>query len=450
MTLKATKIVLRMRPPGKAWRTVATTTAGADAVAIGDAVIAWTRPTPRDHPEPGRLAFTLLVPDGALDQSLLAYDTEFTISARLRTYSASGWGADVQVQNGVVDFDPLHLIGRGWVTSWRRGANRRHDGRRAYAVEGIDIFGRAAATRLAAAPWPKYQTVAQRIAAINAASPSGQLLDPATLQVTREAFDVDSATGLDVIKRHCPISWTLVETGAGISFASRPNRNARYDGQELKFSLAGNLLVTEVPAKLVEDTGRQVDRGSVVSDVAVTAYWGTETARRQVTWRDTSAGYSSSRVTVDTDERITDSTRIETWARQLMAESKGAPRRLPSPHRVIVEVPERYRLDYLVRLPWRSHPHLLRIVDAPEDIDELQYVTGGSLTISGTKLKLAVETFPARLFGARSIRYSDLPRTANRPRIKQTWTVIGPTQTKTRIGDAYASFAPWPTTFDIS
>ena len=43
MTLKATEIVLRMRPPGKAWRTVATTTAGADAVAIGDAVIAWTR-----------------------------------------------------------------------------------------------------------------------------------------------------------------------------------------------------------------------------------------------------------------------------------------------------------------------------------------------------------------------------------------------------------------------
>lgn len=449
MSVRLRNAIIRMRPPGGAWHTIATSIAGTSAVAVGAVTISWGQPTPRDHPAPGSITFTLLVPDGSLDEAILAYDTEVIIEAELDVWDGA-WGPWRQY---ILDVGWIYTrpLARGWLTRWTRGNRRRHDGRRAYSVTCLDVLGRAAATKLAAAPWPASHDPAQRVAAINAASPAGPLLAPGSY-VTSEAYDVDNAAALDVIHRHCPIAFAACETVTGITTYRRPNKNPRYAGQELQFSALGGVGLVPVQADMIEDTGREMDRTSVVSDVGVTAYWASETQRRTVTYRDPSAAYSSSRYTVDTDERIINSAEVASWANALISESRTAVRRIPPGHRVRLGL-ERVNagLADLFVLGPRSTARILDIIDAPPDLDALQYVQGGTLTIAGLDMRLVLDTSPARLFGTRTMRYADLPRDARRPRIRGTNQVLGPLTWKTRISETHAvSFAPWPDPYDYT
>lgn len=448
---------ISMKPPGGAWTTVATTLAGSNAVAVGDVEITWGQPTPRDQPDPGKIAFTLLVPDNSPAETLLAYDTEVLIEAELDTYyqASNGIGAWTQKIEYYPTYNTWWPLGRGWLTSWTRTTHRRPDGRRAYNITCIDIIGRAAATHLAATPWPNTHTPAQRVAAINAASPSGPLLDPTALNITTEAYDVDNATALDVLGRHCPINILLVETATGIVPLTRPNRNPRYTGNELQFSVAGGVNAITVQADMIEDTGREMDRTSVISEVSVNAYWGTETSRREQTWRAPTAAYSSSRHNVDTDQRLDPTNlqpKVATWANGIIKESRTARRRLPAGHRIRLglERPNN-SLTMLFLLGQRARNLMLKIQGAPPDLDPLQYITGGTLTIHNNTLRLALDTNPAALFGMRPLRYSDLPRTSLRPRIKGTAQTLATLTWKTRITETSAvSFAPWPNATDYT
>ena len=460
MSIRLRTASIRMRPPGGSWRAVATSIATAKAIAVGDVTISWGQPTPRDHPEPGSIAFTLLVPDGALDEELLAYDTEVIIEGQFDVWTASGWQQWRQLDLDPPGWNPVIApLARGWLTRWTRSSRLRDDGRRSYSISCIDVLGRAAATRLAASPWPSGGTSEQRVAAINASSPSGPLLEAGSY-VTGEAYDVDSAPALDVIRRHCPIAYSTGERIGGIQTWRRPNVNARYTDGEIWFTGLGGITLNPVQADMVEDTGREMDRTNVVSDVSVTAYWELETQRRTVTWRDPAVAYSSSKHSVDTDERITNNpytgdqiTATATWAKALIAESRTAARRLRAGHRIRLGL-ERIDDDCgdLFLLGPRAAARILDITDAPDDLDHFQYVTGGTLTIHGLDMTLTLDTFPARLFGVRPMRYIDLPRDSRRPRIRGTErTGITGFKRKTRLSDLHAiSFAPWPGYLDYT
>lgn len=447
MSFRLRTLTLRMRPPGGDWHTVATSLAGDHAVAVGDVTISWGQPTPRDQPEPGAIAFTLLVPDGALDEALLAYDTEIRIEATLNHWTGAWtrWPAD----------EP-RILTRGWLTRWTRDTRRRLDGRRTYKITCIDILGRAAATNLAAAPWPANQTMQQRVAAINSASPSGPLVALGSY-VTVQPFDVDNAAALDVISRHAGIADVMVESATGITIERRPNQPALYDGG-LHFFFGTGLGIIPVQADMIEDLGREMDRSSVVSEIGITAYWGTEPDRREVTYRNASAGYSSSRYSIDTDERIgvgvngvDQAVRVAAWAQQLIAESLTPRRRLPAGHRLRLGL-ERVNdnLLNLFLIFQRGRSQILRIEDPPDDLDALQYVQGGTLTVTGLNMHLTITTAPAGLFGVRAMRYADLPRDSRRPRIRGTATTNeGTTYRKTRISDtSVVSIAAWPASYD--
>lgn len=448
MSLRAGTVRLRMRPPGTStWTTVATSLATGRAVAVDDVKIGWGQPTPRDHPDPGTIAFTLLVDDDTgIDAQLLAYDTEVIIDA-IFEHDLAGW---VHVNYPLAPtFDTL---ARGWVTTWDRG-RLRPDGRRPYRINAIDILGRAAATRLAATPWPSTHTAAQRVAAINAASVAGPLL-ATDASVTTADYDVDNAPALDVIRRHARLSTLTTETLAGITTVSRFTRRLQTTTAEtITFPLARSDALP-VPASIVEDSGRAMSRTSVVSEVAVTAYWAINAARSTRTYKDGGGSYSSSRYAADTDETILtpapaypfsiiSPADVAMWASQLIKESAGAATQLP-PARVLVDRPESSATLRDLFVLGRRHPQAIRLTGGPTDLDRIHYVTGGELTIRGRRITLSITTAPGRTSGLRSLRFADLSSATNRPRIKPSTDALG---FPIRIADLYATVAPWPGTF---
>lgn len=443
-------VVLSMKPPGGSWSTVAPASDPAGTIAVDTATISWGSPSPRDHAEPGSIRFALLVNGTHLDEELLTYDTEFTIGATITRFGF--WQGDL-LNDPRYDNKPIIPLARGWITSWKKG-KPRPDGRLVYQIHAIDVLGRAAATKLAASPWPASHTDAQRRDAINAASPSGPLLAPTALP-TSEALDVDNATALDIIQRHAPaIGSRVTEQPAGINYIAPSNRTPQYENNELYFTVYSTAALA-LPASCVEDSGREMDRGSVISDVAVNAYWGNETERRTITFRDPTVAYSSSRYSSDSDTRLiavggaSSEPAVRTWAQALIRESKTPAIRLPRAQ-VLVHKPQFSNVGNvglnMFRLGLRDNI-LVRIDNGPADLEPLQYVTGGTLTINRRRLRLSVEMAPARLYGLRPLRFSDLPTGATtRPRYAQTWrpNIIG-TATKTRWRDtSLVNFAPWP------
>lgn len=446
MTLRATAVTVELRAPGSSTWTTLTNDVDAGVLPVNEVAISWGKPTPRDHPEPGAIGLELLVDDANLDA--LAYDTEVRVWARLEHYvDLVGWLPTRYIA-------PLdHLLARGWVTYWERGRRRREDGRYLYRLDAIDVLGRAAATNLGAAPWPA-QTSPDRLAAINAASKAGDLLDPATSSwLAGRARDVDNAGALDVIRQEAALGTYCGEAADGIAGRLQARRYPLYLGatgaEELQFTWVWPFTVIDVPADILEDTGRRLDRGSVLSEVAVTCYRDVSPSAEPstVTYRDGSPGsYSSSRYTVTTDHTYSNEAGLEAWADALVAGTQERPAvRIPAGRLLLLE-DQVDGLEYMVRLESRGDI-FVRIVDAPDDLEALHYVTAGALTIRRLDLELVVELAPARLHGVRPMRFSDLPTDSTTPRL--VGTLWGPAgyEHATRISHTDPiTTAIWPTT----
>lgn len=389
---------LTVTPPGRP--SVVLSGSAPDSPAAVDALtVTWSRPTGRSHAEPGTLKLSVLAPVG-YDEAWATWDAEVIAEVLL---------------DGLVWFP----VGRGWINTVSRRTIRR-DAAPAwlYAVDCIDVLGRANATRLAALPWPQH-TRAQRAAAIDAASPAGPLLGSelgSWSAITGDLVprDVDNANALDIIRRTTDPSSTAQEGEDGIVERRPPApwpTAASEDGRYLR--LLGQRYVVELPANTIEDTGRTIDRTSRVDGVTLTyptldpddGKW-VETSE---TIRATVTRGSASSLKLVTDELGLDTPtaagqRLRSSLAGLLGESAAAARRLTSTPRIIVDRLTPADIRDLVEIRQRGN-NLIRITPRPDDLDALHTVLGGELRIVGRTIRLALDLAPSIVDGIRPLKF---------------------------------------------
>lgn len=403
MTMRAASITLQLRPPGDtSWITVTNDATLIDerALAVDNVTIGWGRPTFRDHPDPGTVTFDLIIPDGAADTALVRYDTEVRLDAALELLQPDGsWAA--------ASPSPTPLT-RAWITSWER--TRAKDSRRyRYTITALDELGRAAAVNLAAAPWPQ-EPAQGRLDKINQASPVGTLTNFVSGAGTVIPRDVDNAPALDVIRETARLSADAVETSDGrIWLKERPS-------QRIQTIITGNLTsmgsrvesVLEVPTAIVVDSGQYLDRSSLLNEATIEH--GTAGERVTTSYREPGSSYSSSRWTRTTDVVATTGV-VAAWLADLIA-AQGEPAVQLNDTQLVLDKP--WPIPKAHHLVSMDHRHFvlakLNGSNRHADVDAIQAVRGGVLTIRGLELTLVVSLEPARVYGIRRLRWATFPR----------------------------------------
>ena len=431
-TIQANTVTLRLRPPGSTtWTTLANDhTDPTRALPIDTVEISWSSPGPRDHPDPATLDLDILIAPDSPEVALLARDTDVELTAGVTIINAAG---NAQAAGGT--------LFRGWIDSWIRTTH--HDGRHRYRLSIIDALGRAAAINLASSPWPASTQLA-RIDAINAASPIGPLLARASLPGRVGPRDVDNASALSVIQdtaylgQRAEPGRTIDHDGLIGLYWPPVSAPSYFDGE---LWMSPYMYLVTLPADLLEDTGRAMNRTGALNQASA-EYFPTPAAvdTTTTTHRIPGSSYSTSSWSIGTDT-VPVVADVERWLTAIVHESNTAAHPLLQPGRLILDTPVAvpaiwYLLDHNTR-----NRAILKLRYAPGDIDTLQAVTAGTLTINGLTLTLTLTLTPARLFGVRPLRFSDLPLDATRPRLK----IANPlSDSRVRFSDTSTATIPPP------
>lgn len=389
--------------------------------AVESATFTWSRPHARLHEDAGQLDLVLRHQDPgqvALDDPVTLSVTGPTISGRL--YLGTWWVESV-------DWQPIRVRGQ---RVWR------------YVVTATNAIGRAAATRLSALPWPAGQTLGQRVDAINAASPVGDLVflransllvGPANVA----ARDVDYADAGEIIQRTAN-TWGLVAIDGSdmvaLEFADQgtsidwPVRTA--SGPSL-LRFRAPWPAVDVPSRAVVQAPRSLSRQGEVNRVAVT-FWmdnldepdqDPEEATRVFLAPRT--GRPTATLTINTESVVSTSEASPTdpqtvWlggvmetAAAVVAEA-GPPRPLLGQTRILLDRLEPEAASRLVHSYYRA-VNTIELADAPADLDRFARVASGRVDISAGALVLDVVLVPLAPHGVRPLRWSDWPQPPDAP-----------------------------------
>lgn len=391
-TLDLQLLLMEMRPPGETEWTELTNDASDPerAWTINAVHIAWQRTSPRDHLEPGEYSIDILMHPDSIDASILEYDTE------------------VQLTAYVIDPEPPQhrwpKLLHGWVTSWTRGLPRA-DGRCIYRLGIIDPVGRAAAITIGDEPWP-HEPASHRFDRLNTLSPSGPIL---TRYVSGNVGprDVDNVALLDVARATCPPGDIIgIDEHETSKLAAQPSASLQYQTQT----------AVKLPASIIEDTGRQLDRSATLTEIGITAHWNVDDLEDKATktiYGSNRRGYTSSRWSIDTDQTyLFDDTRNLTlaWAKRTIDESSEPAVYLPGSPRILLN--RNVAVGNICNLlhAGTRYNSAIEIIDPPSDLDAIHLVIGGSIAVKGMKLKLSLTLVPAGVFGVRRVRWKDVNR----------------------------------------
>lgn len=379
--------------------------------AIEQVDLDWSQPTPRSSEDAGSVTVTLRHPT----PGIIAVDDVLD--------------ALILVGSTVI------RLGRWWVESvtW----SRLPSGAWRHKVTATNAPGRAAGLRLAAEPWPEGQTLAQRVAAINASSPVGSILDAAVPavgeEVTLAGRDVDNATAQDVITATASsFGLVVVSSATGLAIATPASATRVQPPVDSTGTPAARITrassARSLPARAVEDVPRSLSRQGVTTRVDVrfimrdtSTGQQTEQTRRYVAAGDPRA---TSQLTIDTDILVTTSPDWPTDPQQAylgpigdrafgIADAGRARPRLDAA-RVALSLLDTPTLAALLDVTQRTRtPWLLD--DAPGDVDSAVAVAAGAVTITAGRLALQVTLAPLALSGVRAMRWSDWPTPATVP-----------------------------------
>lgn len=398
------RVDLMLRPPGEStWTTITNQPhTPDDALPIGDVVIDWSRPTPRDQLEPSTITFTLRLRPESPHTRLIALATQVRIIA-----AAERWEVSFSTQLGPNEV----ILTHAWITAWSHGPEKDHLGRHTYTVEATDIIGRAAATPIGDTPWP-YQNRQDRIARLNAISPSGPLIN-AIQNVDRTtmlaARDVDNMTALDIAH--------LCSDPRREHLIPAPSTNiSRATYERIPRGTVVNLadhFPTRIPARAIENTGSRLDRQGSVNTISVTFPPNSSSPPEGRSYTHATATFPS-RWSVATD-RVIAPTSVQTWANAILDVAANPAIRPAAPSRILLD-----RLDHLDP-PNRHHRgaellhvgdrerQILAVIDAPSDVDQVQSLTGSTITITGRIITLHAHLMPGSLDGLVPITIQQLP-----------------------------------------
>lgn len=392
-TWELTQLRIRMGKPGDPALTAITNDYRAEdrALPVETMRIAWSKPTPRDHMEPTTIEFTLLVPEGSPDLAFIAYDAPIEITAT------------INVPDRATPY--TFRLAAGRVTSWRRDL-RRPDGRHPYHITATDIIGRLATSSISDTPWPE-QTAGDRLARISAITKSGPFTySGPTAGTTVGPRDVDNRTALDMAQHCCPVGRHITpgaypyNTDISIAYPAMAHPETTQPLQ--------------IPAALVEDTGRAMDRTGIVTEYAVTAHFThlTDNPNTITYYSIRNITIPTSRATLSTDAKTTHSA-AGSWTREVMNAATPAVA-LPDSPRIYAR--EEYVIPSVDQLFDTRHRHTetIWIQDAPADADPLHYIVGQEITIHGLDLQLRLTLAPGATYGLRRLTFWDWRYTSNR------------------------------------
>ena len=389
-TLDLQLLLLQMRPPGETdWIELTNDASDPErAWAINTVNISWQRSSPRDHLEPGDYSIDILMHPDSIDAEILEYDTEIKLSAYVLETRA-----------------PQHrwpTLLHGWITSWERGL-KRPDGRYIYHLGIIDAIGRAAATTIGDKPWP-HEPGFNRGDRLNALSRSGPLIT-GDMPGNVGPRDVDNVALLDVARSICTPG-TII----GIDEYDTSKITARFSGS-LQYAPES---AVRLPASLIEDTGRRLDRSAMLTEIGITAHWNVNAMEEKSTRTIYGArrhGWTTSRWSIDTDQTFWTKDGVDRaikWAERTINESSTPAIYLPGSPRILlnrnVPVPE---ITMLLHAGSRYNS-AIEILDPPSDIEPIHLVIGGSIEVKGMSVKLALTLVPAGVYGVRRVRWKEI------------------------------------------
>lgn len=369
---------------------------GAHGRAIDQLVVTWGRSHGLGHPEPGSIKFSVLTAVGAA-ASWAMWESEVTV-----TVTRPGW--------------PVLTVAVGWITEIDRTVITLADGtqRWRWVVTCHDILGRAAATSIDIERDP--ETAEARMSAINAAASSavGILADTSGLWGrTVGALAAGRSSALDLIRRTVDYDSVAGETDQAMIGSSRLTAGTVSVGpvEEPYLAFTGPASTsTSIPATAVEDTGRRLDRAAKTDSITVTyvdTYVDDAGVETTVTLLPPFPSGTSSDLAIVTDHRL-DLPELQLLAglRAAITEAHHPTYQLPGAVRVATDQLSYAQLRALVGINQRSGT-VIYIDGAPDDLEHVHVLLGGTLTVTGRELRLAIEVQPGRVSGVRQLRYRE-------------------------------------------
>lgn len=396
-----TAVTVTITTPAGQVITLNTTDAGEAAAGVASAVdaltVSWGQPTPLDHQQPGRLAFTVLtaVPDP------VPWESEVVITAS-------------------VDGRPAVPIGHGWVdaTSWRRGPR----GLWLTTVTLADVLARAAASKMpAAATWP-VQLAADRRAAITSAigwDPFDTTPNPVWADGAASITKVSpSDTALDLAARlHFGSYALLIEGTAGIrarmircTALIWPADSGGVQQDAYLFPY-GPPAEVAVPAGAIEDTARQRDRTAALTRIRYGYLTAAGDKAEEVIPNPAPVPGSTAEIAVTADQAGVGAA-SRRYLQATMAGLRGAALVALEPGRIRLDLLPAATVEQLIQIPARSGLRVT-ITDCPADLDPWQTLTAATLTVAGVngecKATLTATLRPSAFCGDQPLRWSDCP-----------------------------------------
>jgi|GEM_PF-5283798 len=385
-----------------------------EVTAVESVTVAWSRPHGLGLLQAGSASITLTVGD---DQ--LAWIT---------------WDAivDVSIPIGSGSNPDIALV-YGWVTGWTR--DRLPGGLWRVKLTVEDVVARAAAAVAGDTPWP-LEAANTRIMHINQASPVGGLVQIGPYPsgyASAAARDVDSRSVLDLIERTCAPTWTTTYTNRGGLVAIVPMPGTAiawprlvYGVQVAASAAPSGPAPVALDASQVEDVPRALSRSSMVNRVAWTHTHGyvpdgqsaTVYEDTTETWHGDLDRSASSIALPGGDITYMDPDTMAAFCGRVIAENATPAESLDGDITLVNLTAA--QMDGLFDTNSRGTVTMF-IIDAPDDVDPIQRVIGGAVTIERGRLKAAVRLQPARLSGLRPARFTDAPDTTAGDLARLTW-----------------------------
>lgn len=389
---------IRCRPPGAtAWTVL--TDPGSPVTIIAPTVIEWGRASGQSHADPGQVTLQARAAAGH-DETWCQWDTEVEIH--------------VEIDGAWI------LVGRCWIVTVTRSSITAATGAKLWGYQLVcqDIVGRAASTRLAADPWPSQSALA-RAAAVNTASQAGPLASftnggyPSSAS-TVAPRDVDNLPAIDVLRRTIALTLGMRahELPDGVGAHAGVGNVMIFDpgvyGTGIIITTTGRQAV-QAPATAIEDTGRQWDRGTRLDSITVSYPVNGPDGWQEVTETINSGDRrgSSSELRLVTDHTSAFLVaNLRTLLAVLLTEGATSAARLPGSPRIRVDLLPPATLVELIQIGRRGSA-VVEILDPALDLDDVQTVLAGRLTLDERGLDLALTLAPARLDGVRPLRWDD-------------------------------------------
>lgn len=427
----------------------------------------WGQPTGRDHAEPGKLTITLILDAPA--HPALDYESEITVSLAIDGRTAvpfwRGWIDDITVTRRTVH----HPDTRQPVTTWQ------------WDLVAGDVIARAAATRVNLAPYKMRQSIylaGGLLDKIEQASPV-PLLSPGLINGVGLSYggagqgvprDVDNQAVLDLVRAMVVSAAAQIHEGpqglTGLVATPGTRRlvwvriygpygdpldpnpfyfRASYLSFGTNGETIGALPVVHIESSAVAEAPRQINRGTLLNEVSL-QWWVhhlaveggvlvplAEPEERTHYVRNTTRQLSTSQHRVNTDyvetyvgtspAPTTPTAPIFDLARSWVADTARPTRTLARFD--IVQPLDPVTLEQLVELGERSTVGLI-LDNAPDDLDALWRVIGGTATVRAGEIATTFQVEPGQMSGLGSLTWDDIPRPATGTFADGSTTLISP------------------------